>query len=40
MLIKYKHIHFEVIKFLLQSGKEIEKEPIGLILKKPQLLDF
>ena len=24
----------------MQNGREIEKEPIGIILRKPQLLDF
>lgn len=40
VLVKYKHVHFEVIKFLLQLGKEIDKEPIGILLKRPQLMDF
>jgi hypothetical protein len=40
VLVKHKQIHFEVIKYLLQLNKEIEKEPIGLLLKRPQLLDF
>jgi hypothetical protein len=40
MLVKYKKIHFEIIKDLLKMNKEIEKEPIGILLKRPQLLNF
>lgn len=40
LLLKHKQIHFEVIKYLYQLGRELDKEPIGLILKKPHLLDF
>ena len=40
MLLKHKGTHFEVIKHLYEQGRELEKEPIGIILKKPHLIDF
>ena len=40
LLVRHKQIHFEVIKYLLKSGRELEKEPIGILLRRPQLLDF
>lgn len=40
LLLKHKNVHFEVIKSLIEKGRELEKEPIGIILKKPHLLDF
>ena len=40
LLIKHKHVHFQVIKYLYSQNKSLDKEPIGIILKMPHLLDF
>ena len=39
-LLKYKSIHFQIIKYLYQGGRSLENEPLKIILKFPKLLDF
>ena len=40
LLLKHKNVHFQVIKHLYAQNRVIEKEPMGIILKMPHLLDF
>lgn len=40
ILISHKNSHFQIIKYLYSKGRVLDKEPIGLILQLPHLLDF
>lgn len=40
LLIKHKSVHFKVINHLYSQNRPLDKEPMGIILKMPHLLDF
>lgn len=40
LLLEHKQTQYHIIKYLYESGRSLDTEPIGLILKFPHLLDF
>ena len=40
ILLEHKNSHYQIIKHLYSKGRVLDKEPIGLILQLPHLLDF